>query len=126
MRIEHTALSVPDPDGMGRWYAENLGMRIVKAADRPVPVRFLADEAGAMLEIYNNPKVSPPDYASMDPLLLHVAFRAGDVPATRARLIAAGATPAGEIEQLDGGAQIAMLRDPWGVAIQLTDRPPME
>lgn len=125
MRIEHTALAVPDPAGMGRWYAEHLGMRIVKAADEPVPVRFLADEAGAMLEIYNNPKVSPPDYARMDPLLLHVAFRTDDVPAARARLISAGATPAGEIEQLDGGARIAMLRDPWGVAIQLTDRPPM-
>ena len=125
MRIEHTALSVPDPAGMGRWYAEHLGMTIVKAADEPVPVRFLADEAGAMLEIYNNPKVSPPDYARMDPLLLHVAFRTDDVPAARARLISAGATPAGEIEQIDGGVRIAMLRDPWGGAIQLTDRPPM-
>jgi len=125
MRIEHLALTVDDPDAAGRWYAEHLGMRIARQADEPVPVRFLADEAGTMLEIYRNPRVSPPDYRQMDPLLLHVAFRADDVAATRQRLIAAGATPAGDVEDLGDGVRIAMLRDPWGLAIQITNRPPM-
>ena len=56
------------------------------------------------------------------PAVLHVAFRCDDVAATRERLLAAGASPAGDIADLPGGARIVMLRDPWGLAIQLTDR----
>jgi len=51
-----------------------------------------------------------------------VAFMVEDVDATVGRLIAAGATPAGEVEVTPGGDKIAMLRDPWGLAIQFVNR----
>jgi glyoxylase I family protein len=58
----------------------------------------------------------------MDPLLLHLAFRANDVAAERARLIAAGATPVGDVMTNETGDTVAMLRDPWGLAVQLVKR----
>jgi glyoxylase I family protein len=58
----------------------------------------------------------------MDPSLLHVAFSTDDVPGTRARLIAAGATPVGDAVITPGGDEFAMLRDPWGLALQLARR----
>jgi glyoxylase I family protein len=121
MKIEHVALLVEDPIAMARWYEDHLGLRTV----RSVPsgdTRFLADTEGeSVLEIYRGAPPTP-DYRSMDPLLLHVAFATRDVPGTRARLIAAGATPVGEISILPTGDEMAMLRDPWGLAIQLANR----
>ena len=75
-----------------------------------------------MLEFYNNPKARVPDYRAIDPLVLHIAFRADDVAATRDRLIKAGATPEGGVATNDTGDTVAMLRDPWGIPVQLVSR----
>ena len=75
MKIEHVAFQVENPVAMAEWYAAQLGFAVKRAGDTPFPVRFLADSSGqVMLELYNNPKLTTPDYGSMDPLLLHVAF----------------------------------------------------
>ena len=123
MKIEHVAFQVADPGAMGDWYVEHMGFQISRAADAPVPVRFLADETGkVMLEVYHNSEFPVPDYATMPPALVHVAFVCEDVPGVRERLMAAGATAVGEVEQLASGDEVAMLRDPWGLAIQLVRR----
>jgi glyoxylase I family protein len=123
MRLEHLALNVADPLAMADWYAEHLGMKVVREGPPPVNTRFLADSDGTiMLEIYHNPPDAVPDYAAMDPLLLHIAFVAEDVESMRTRLIAGGATPAGDVETTPAGDKLAMLRDPWGLAIQLAKR----
>ena len=75
-----------------------------------------------MLEIYNNPPDAVPDYASMDPLTLHIAFMVDDVKETCRKLIAAGATVATDVSITDSGDELAMLRDPWGVPIQFLKR----
>ena len=122
MKLEHVALLVADPVAMARWYAEHLGMRVVREGDAPGNARFLADDAGAsVLETYAG-TLPVPDYAAMDPGLLHVAFATDDIEATRARLIAAGARPVGEIVVTPTGDRFAMLRDPWGLALQLASR----
>ena len=123
MKIEHVAWQVPDPVALADWYVEHLGMRVKRSTDGPVYARFLADDGDAvMIEVYNNPRVSVPDYRAIDPLMLHVAFRVEDVGATRERLIAAGATPEGDVVVSDAGDHLAMLRDPWGLALQLVRR----
>ena len=123
MKIEHFGYQVEKPAETADWYCEHIGFTVKRAADEPVPVRFLADESGTvMIEIYNNPKVTAPDYGSMDPLILHMAFVCADVPATTDRLVAAGATLITGPETLANGDQLAMLRDPWGLAIQLAHR----
>ncbi len=122
MKIEHVAYQVPDPAAAADWYVRHFDFEIKRSADQPVPVRYVADSSGTvMIEIYNNPKAPIPDYASMDPLVLHLAFKSEDVAGDRQRLIEAGATPVGEITDVRGD-QLAMLRDPWGVPIQLCKR----
>lgn len=122
MKLEHVALQVADPVAVARWYEEQLGMRVVRTGDAPGHARFLADDAGAsVLELYAG-TLPVPQYGEMDPALLHVAFAAEDVPAARARLIAAGAVAVGDVVVTPAGDQFAMLRDPWGLALQLARR----
>lgn len=123
MKIEHFALQIQFPAEAAAWYERHLGFVCKRASDAPVPVRFLADESGSvMLELYNNPKMTTPDYSAMDPLLLHLAFVCEDVPGKAESLAAAGATLLSGPETTPAGDQLAMLRDPWGLAIQLCRR----
>jgi len=123
IRLEHVAINVEDPVAMAKWYCENLGMKIVRKGPPPVNGHFISDAGGnMMLEIYHNPPDAVPDYASMDPLLLHIAFTVDDVKGICLKLVAAGATVATEVTTTDAGDQLAMLRDPWGVPIQFLKR----
>ena len=108
---------------MARWYVEHLGLTVKRAQQERPFGQFLADDGDAvMLEFYNNPTVAVPDYRAIDPLILHIAFWTDDVEATRARLLAAGASAEGEAVVTPAGDHVAMLRDPWGLAIQFVHR----
>jgi len=123
VKIEHTAFQVADPVALAAWYVNHLGLTVKRAQSEAPFGHFLADDGDAvMLEFYNNPRLPVPDYRAMDPLLLHIALRADDVAGTRARLMAAGATPVGDVQHTDAGDTVAMLRDPWGLAVQLVHR----
>lgn len=124
MKLEHVALLVADPRAMARWYGEHLGMRVVKASDEPPGfARFLADAQGeSVLETYASDVHPVPDYPSIDPALLHVAFATTRIAEARDRLVAAGATPVGDVTENAAGDRFAMLRDPWGLPIQLAQR----
>lgn len=123
MKIEHVAFQVEDPAAMADWYVAQFGFTVKRAVDAPFPVRFLADSSGqVMLELYNNPKLPVPAYGSMDPLLLHVAFVCEDVSGTINRLVESGAGLVGGPDTTSAGDVLAMLRDPWGLAIQLCQR----
>lgn len=123
IRIEHTAFNVSTPVEMARWYVAHLNMQIVREGPPPINARFLADADGhTMIEVYTNPPDAVPDYASMDPLQLHLAFMVHDVQDVRTRLIAAGATAVDQIAVTAAGDRLAMLRDPWGLPLQLVQR----
>ena len=123
MKIEHTAYQVEDPVAVARWYVEHLGLTVKRAQHERPFGQFLADDGDTvMLEFYNNPKVRVPDYKAIDPLILHIAFWTDDVEATRARLLASGASAEGEALVTAAGDHVAMLRDPWGLAIQFVHR----
>lgn len=123
MKIEHVAYQVVDATAVADWYGEHLGFTVRRGTEKPFSVYFLADESGdVMIEIYSNPAVQTPDYRAMDPLLLHLAFVCGTVPETAERLIAAGAELVSGPDHLPTGDTLAMLRDPWGLAIQLCHR----
>jgi catechol 2,3-dioxygenase-like lactoylglutathione lyase family enzyme len=122
LNVEHVACNVSDPAAMAAWYVEHLGMRIVRQVAAPPYIHFLADANGrAVIEIYSNPADPVPDYASMHPLRFHLAFAANDIDADKAALIAAGATMVDEQTTADG-SRLMMLRDPWGLALQLCKR----
>lgn len=121
MKIEHFAINVPEPAAMAKWYAENLGMRIVVASDSSPYMHFIADDAGSMIELYNNPAAPMPDYPNMSPFNFHTAFTTADIEAERDRIVAAGAT-AGEITQTPRGDRLLFLRDPWQIPFQFVQR----
>lgn len=123
MKIEHVAFNVPDPLGMGRWYAEHLGFTVKRRTVDSPYAHFLADDGDTvMLEIYKNTDAPIPDYPKYDSRALHLALSSPDVDADVQRLTAAGAKLEGEIFTGPNGDRLAMLRDPWGFAIQLVKR----
>ncbi|GEM_PF-457451 len=122
-QVEHVAWQVQDPAAMAAWYGENFGFTILRKFDNPARAHFLADAAGRVVfEIYNNPKVAVPDYPSMDPLHLHIALSTDDPAGMRDRLLGAGATLVDDLVVTAAGDELAMLRDPWGFAVQLVRR----
>ena len=122
LNIEHFACNVADPAAMAAWYVEHLGMRIVRR-DTAVPhIHFLADASDrVVMEIYSNSADAVPDYPAMHPLRFHLAFAAPDPDAARAALVRAGATFIDE-QTLPDGSRLLMLRDPWGLPLQLCKR----
>lgn len=123
MNLEHVAFNVADPAAAADWYCNNLGAKILRKSGAPAFGHFVADARGAMmLEFYSHTNISVPDYRAMNPLMLHVAFQVDDVAAVHDKLIKAGASAEGDITANDAGDQLAMLRDPWGLAVQLIKR----
>ena len=123
MNLEHVAFNVTEPAAVSDWYVKNCGMKLLRKFGAPAFGHFVADARGAMmLEFYNNPAASVPDYRAMNPLVLHIAFQVEDMAATRSKLLQAGATAEGEVTANADGDQLAMLRDPWGLALQLLKR----
>ena len=122
MKIEHFAINVENPVEMADWYAETMGLKVVSQIQKPPFTSFLADDSDrVMIEIYNNPADQVPDYRNMDPLLLHLAFVSQDPEMDKNRLVKAGAEVVSN-DRLDDGSHLIMLRDPWGVCIQLCKR----
>ena len=122
MKIEHTAFNVEEPVLMGRWYVEHLGLTVKRRTTDAPYAHFLADDSGTvMIEIYGNRDAPLPDYRTMNPAELHLAFVSSDVAADTQRLVAAGATIVADVHLL-GEDTFAMLRDPWGLPIQLVSR----
>ena len=123
LNLEHVACNVADPAAMAAWYVEHLGMRVVRRSPDPSQIHFLADAAGrAVIEIYRNAADAVPDYPAMHPIRFHIAFAAADPDAARAALVAAGATLVDDRTAPDG-SRLLMLRDPWGIPLQLCKRP---
>lgn len=118
MKIEHIAFNVADPVAFAAWYVRHLGLRIVRHLPQAAETHFLADDQRTVLEIYHNPAAQVPDYRAMDPLLFHLAFSSTDPEADADRLVAAGASRVAAVRPPDGSL-LLMLRDPWGVALQL-------
>lgn len=123
MRMEHVAFNVSDPAGLAAWYVDNLGMKILRSFAEPPYIHFLADSAEkSLIEIYSNPLGEIIDYEGHHPVTFHLAFAVADMDAARRRLVAAGASLDGEIDERANGDRLAFLRDPWGHAIQLVQR----
>ncbi len=122
MKFEHFALNVPDVRAHAQWYVEHAGFTVARRREDAPFMHFLADETGRIIvELYSNPKAPYPAYAQAHPLLFHIALVAADARAERARLERAGATLFLEEPQPDGSLLI-MMRDPWGVPLQLCQR----
>jgi catechol-2,3-dioxygenase len=122
MKIEHFALNVEAPIAMAQWYTKHLDLKILKQREEPPFTTFLTDDSGrVMIEIYKNPADEIPPYRKMNPLILHLAFVSESPELDKNKLLEAGATLESE-DYLDDGSHLVMMRDPWGLAIQLCKR----
>ena len=123
MKIEHLAFNVADPLAFARWYVEHLGLTVKRRLVEPPYVHFLADDSGTvMLEVYGNPDAPKLDFPTVQPPALHLAFLSADLPADVKRLVSAGASIVADVHTLPSGDTFAMLRDPWGLPLQLVKR----
>jgi glyoxylase I family protein len=120
--FEHFALNVPDSRTMAKWYGEHLGFTIVRDVGGTAHTLFLGDGTGrVVVELYHNPAAPVPPYAETHPLCFHLAVVSAQAREDRRRLEAAGARFVEEVTPPDGSVLI-MMRDPWGVAVQLCQR----
>lgn len=122
MKIEHMAFNVSDPNAMGRWYVEHLGFTVKRRLVEPPYTHFLADDSGTvMIEIYRQ-DAPIPDYPNIHVMALHLAIVSQNVESDVKRLVAAGGTLDGDIQTFSTGDCYAMVRDPWGLTLQLVSR----
>lgn len=123
MKIEHLALNVGDPVALAKWYCQNLGFTIIKEMNVLPFAHFIADSSKhIMLEIFCLSDKKLTDYASVDSAVMHLGFSVEDMEAEYNKLVSAGATIDSEVTVLKNGDKVAMLRDPWGISIQLVQR----
>ena len=122
MIFEHFALNVPDARAMSRWYVEQLGFSIARSREDPPHTCFLTDGTGrVVVELYTNPAATITDFAAAHPLSFHFAVVTHAARDERVRLEKAGATFFVE-DALTDGSVLIMMRDPWGVPLQLCQR----
>lgn len=122
MRFEHFALNVPDARATARWQVEHLGFKILREQAEAPYTHFLADDSGrVVIELYSNPAAVYPDYPTQHPLVFHFALAVADARAEQQRLERAGATWFADAAPPDGSL-LVMMRDPWGVPVQLCQR----
>ena len=122
MKFEHFAQNVPDARAMSRWYVEHVGLQVIRSREDSPHTHFLGDDTGRVfIELYTNTSALVPDYSAQHPLVLHFAVYTTDAEADRQRLEKAGATFFVEDTAPDG-TRLIMMRDPWGVALQLCQR----
>lgn len=119
-RFEHLAFNVKDMESMAEWYCKHLGMKRVGYV--PGAKVFLADQQDVVVfELYSNSAQPLFDLGGTASATMHLAFVVEDLDASIAALGAAGATvespptPAGD-------DTLTMLRDPFGLALQLVRR----
>lgn len=122
MKLEHIAFNVADPVAVAQWYCTHCGFRVVRHIPQPAQTHFLTDSGSTIIEIYCNPPDRVPDYRSMSPLIFHLALATADPAEDARRLTDAGAEIVEDL-RLDDGSHLIMMRDPWGLALQLCKRP---
>jgi catechol 2,3-dioxygenase-like lactoylglutathione lyase family enzyme len=118
--FEHIALNVADKAAVVDWYTANLGLIVVR--DVPGNMAFLADSNGVVvLEIYSNQAADRTDFTELGPLAFHLAFEVAD-PAAAARELEAAGARIEEPFKYAGDDSMVMLRDPFGLPLQLVHR----
>ncbi|MFX0555659.1 VOC family protein [Maribacter sp. CXY002] len=122
MVFEHFAINVKDIDAVVSWYGMHLDLKVVSEQKEPPFMTFLADSTNrVVLELYSRNDAYATDFGAQHPLTFHVAFVSDNAEEDKTRLIDAGATFFEEVNKEDG-SHLVMLRDPWGMPLQLCQR----
>jgi catechol-2,3-dioxygenase len=122
MVFEHFALNVVDIEAVVSWYCTHLGLTIKNQQKEPPFMTFLADNSGrVIIEFYKREDELAQDFKERHPLTFHVAFVSENAEADKQRLLKADASFVEDVFKEDG-SHLVMLRDPWGMPLQLCQR----
>ena len=122
MNFEHFALNVANIDAVVNWYCTHLGLTIASQQKETPFMTFLSDGSGrVIIEFYHRNDELIQDFKERHPLTFHVAFVSENAQKDRERLVKAGASFFEEVRKEDG-SHLVMLRDPWGLPLQLCQR----
>lgn len=122
MVFEHFALNVSNIAAVVPWYVAHLDLKVASEQHEPPFMTFLADSSDrVVMELYYRPDEAITDFKKQHPLTFHVAFVSTEVEADRDRLLQEGASLVEEVHTADG-SHLVMLRDPWGMPLQLCQR----
>lgn len=122
MILEHFAINVNNVDAVVKWYVSNLDLKIVSQQKELPFMTFLADSSDrVIMELYQRPDATMTNFTGQHQLTFHVAFISENAEKDRLRLEKEGASFVEEVEKEDG-SHLIMLRDPWGMPLQLCQR----
>ncbi|SHI63861.1 VOC family protein [Pseudozobellia thermophila] len=122
MIFEHFAINVVDVAAIVSWYTANLNVKVASAQKEPPYMTFLADSGGRVfIELYHRPDEAITDFQKQHFLTFHLAMVSDDAESDKNRLLAEGASFVEEVFK-DDGSHLVMLRDPWGIPLQLCER----
>lgn len=122
MTFEHFALNVIDIHGVVNWYCTHLGLTINSQQTESPFMTFLADSTGrVVIELYKREDELAEDFTERHPLTFHIAFVSDNSEEDKQRLLKAGASFFEEVFK-DDGSHLVMMRDPWGLPLQLCQR----
>jgi catechol 2,3-dioxygenase-like lactoylglutathione lyase family enzyme len=123
LRLEHVGLALPDPIAAAAWYGRHLGWRTIRASSSPPYAHFLRPpDGGTVIEFFNDPAVADADLWKVHAMQGHLAFAVDDLDSQCERLVSAGAVVDSPLASTPAGDRYVMLRDPWGVPLQLITR----
>ncbi|SMG41570.1 VOC family protein [Arenibacter troitsensis] len=122
MVFEHIALNVKNVEDIKDWYVSNMGLEVVFEQTEAPFMTFFEDSTGrVILELYYRPDEEITDFKTKHPLNFHMAFVSQNAEKDKNRLLDKGASFVEEITKEDG-SHLVMLRDPWGMPLQLCHR----
>ena len=122
MVFEHIALNVKNVEDIKDWYVANVGLKVVSEQSQAPFMTFLEDSTGrVILELYHRPEEEITNFKTKHPLSFHMAFVSQNAEKDKTRLMDNGASYVEEITKEDG-SHLVMLRDPWGMPLQLCHR----
>lgn len=122
MIFEHFAINVDNIDARIAWYVAHIELEVVSVQKEPPFMTFLADSGGrVIMELYHRADEKIIDFKVQHQLTFHVAFVSKNAQADKERLVAEGASYVEEVKK-DDGSHLVMLRDPWGMPLQLCQR----
>jgi len=122
MIFEHFAINVNKVDAVVKWYVSHLGLKVVSQQKELPFMTFLADSGDrVIMELYQRADAMMTNFTIQHQLTFHLAFVSENAQKDRDRLEVAGATFIEEVRKEDG-SHLVMLRDPWGMPLQLCER----
>ena len=122
MIFEHFAINVNNITDKVNWYVKHLGLKVASAQTEPPFMTFLADSGGRVfIELYYRPDEAITEFDEQHFLTFHMAMVSDNAEDDKNRLVAEGASFVEEVFKPDG-SHLVMLRDPWGMPLQLCQR----